>query len=155
MHLFGCAGVSRVSVSPGFSLVAVRLGSLQWLRLLQSAASLERAGFSSCSTRAQEHKLSSSGVEPAGVALAGRFNGWATRKVLGRCFYPAIPSRPEGWRARMSAPASVPCFLLTLLSILHHVEGAGGHSSHRAGLSPSHPEVFVLSSLVLTLLMTG
>lgn len=43
----------------------------------------------------------------------------------------------------MSIRASLPCFLLTLLSILHQVEGAGGHSSHRAGLSPSHPEVFV------------
>ena len=68
LFIFGCVGSLLLRV--GFSLVAVSRGyslfrcvgfSLRWLLLLQSTGS-RRVGFSSCGSRALEHRLSSCGA---------------------------------------------------------------------------------------------
>ena len=54
-------GFSLVAVSGGYSLLRCAGFSLQWLLLLQSTGS-RCLGFSSCGTRALEHRLSSCGA---------------------------------------------------------------------------------------------
>ena len=59
LFIFGCVGSVAVH---GLSLVAVSGGcSLRWLLLLWSAGS-RHLGFSSCGSRALEHRLSSCGA---------------------------------------------------------------------------------------------
>ena len=81
-------GLSLVVASGGYSLLWCAGFSLRWLLLLQSTGS-RHAGFSSCGSRALEHRLSSCGaqaqlprgmwdlpgpgLEPVSPALAGGF----------------------------------------------------------------------------------
>ena len=80
--------LSQVVASGGYSLLRCTGFSLRWLLLLRSMGS-RRAGFSSCGTRALEHRLSccgaraqllhnmwdlpGPGIKPVSPALAGRF----------------------------------------------------------------------------------
>ena len=81
-------GLSLVAASGGYSLLRCRVYSLQWLFSLRSMGS-RHGGFSSCVSRALEHRLSSCGtrasllhsmwdlpgpgLEPVSPALAGGF----------------------------------------------------------------------------------
>ena len=67
LFIFGCVGsvaacgLSLVAASGGYSSLQCVGFSLQWLLLLLSMGS-RCAGFSSCGSRALEHRLSSSGA---------------------------------------------------------------------------------------------
>ena len=81
-------GLSLVAASGGYSLLRCAGFSLRWLLLLRSTGS-RHVGFSSCGSRALEHRLSSCGtqaellrgmwnlprpgLEPVSPALAGGF----------------------------------------------------------------------------------
>ena len=85
-------GLSLVTASGGYSSLRCVGFSLRWLLLLRSTGS-RHAGFSSCGSRALEHRLSSCaraqlfrsmwdlptpGLKPMSPALAGRFLTTAT-----------------------------------------------------------------------------
>lgn len=154
MHLFGCAGVSRVSVGQGYSGRGAP-GLAAVTPLVAERGLSRRAGFSSCSTRApgaqtqwlRAHGLSclaACGIFPDQGSNLQELHWQADStaelpgKVLGRCFYPAIPPGLRGGE-QGSIRASLPCFLLTLLSILHQVEGQVVTPPTGQGFPPSHP----------------
>ena len=86
--VFIARGLSLVAESGGYSSLRCAGFSLLWLLLLRSTGS-KRAGFSSCGTRALDHRLNSCGaralllrsmwdlpgpgIKPMSPALTGRF----------------------------------------------------------------------------------
>ena len=104
-------GLSLVAVSGSCSSLWCAGFSLQWLLLLQSTGSWHM-GFSSCGSRALEHRLSSygaqaqllrsmwdlprPGLEPVSPALAGRLNHCAPREALAGGFLTtALPGKSQ------------------------------------------------------------
>ena len=125
--------LSLVAASGGYSLLPCAGFSLWWLLLLWSTDS-RRAGFSSCSTRAQQLWLAGSRVQAQQLWHTGLVAPWHVGS------------------SRTRARTRVPCIDRQILNDCATREAHSGSSCGAPGLSPSR-RGFVSSNDILFIVM--